>query len=67
MRKMAVLLLPINFISDPDSARCGKDLLGGVKKNRVIVTVGPIVGRARNVKGTELAVVRRALWAVVDL
>jgi hypothetical protein len=25
------------------------------------------VGRARNVKGTELAVVRRALWAVVEL
>ena len=49
-------LPPIDFISDPDSARFGKDLMGGVKKRGVIVTVGPIVGRAHNVK------VPNSLW-----
>lgn len=43
-------LPPIDFISDPDSVRVGRDLMGGVKKNGVIVTVGPILGRGRNVK-----------------
>jgi len=43
-------LPPIDFISDPVSVRVGKDLMGGVKKHGVIVTVGPIVGRGRNVK-----------------
>jgi hypothetical protein len=64
---MAILLLPIDFISDPDSARFGKDLMGGVEKNGVIVTVGPNRGPGPQCEGTELAVVRRALWAVVDL
>ena len=43
-------LPPIDFISDPDSVRVGKDLMGGVKRDGVIVTVGPIVGRGHNVK-----------------
>ena len=49
-------LPPIDFISHPDSVRVGKDLMGGVKKDGVIVTVGPIVGRSRNVK------VPNSLW-----
>ena len=34
-------------------ARFGKDLMGGVKKNGVIVTVSPIVGGGRNVKAPD--------------
>jgi hypothetical protein len=49
-------LPPIDFISDPDTARLGKDLMGGVKKDGVILTVGPILGRGHNVK------VANSLW-----
>jgi hypothetical protein len=35
-------LPPIEFISDPDSVRRGRQGLGGVKNNGVILTLGPI-------------------------
>lgn len=43
-------LPPIEFISDPDSVRVGENLMGGVKREGVIVTVGPILGGGHNVK-----------------
>jgi hypothetical protein len=35
-------LPPLGFISDPDSVRLGKQGIGGVKNNGVLISLGPI-------------------------
>jgi hypothetical protein len=49
-------LPPIDFISDPDSVRLGKDGMRGVKDHGVVITLGPIAGRRGKAK------VANSLW-----